>query len=188
MEDWSDKALVLALQQESEQAFRILYYRHWDLLYSRAFKKINATEDIADILQEIFTHLWKNRHEINLQSTLVNYLLTALDYKVIDYYRAKAVRINYYHRYLESGQDVHYEITEEVQFRELETLIRQEVTAMPAKMQQVFMLSRDKGMSAAQIAAHLSLSDQTVRNQISNAIGRLREKLAKIYAFSRKEK
>ncbi|QJB35274.1 sigma-70 family RNA polymerase sigma factor [Chitinophaga oryzae] len=188
MEDWSDKALVSALQQDREDAFRILYDRHWDLLYSRAFKKIQATADISDILQEIFAYLWKNRQTLVLKSTLVNYLLTALDYKIIDYYRARAVRINYYQQYLEAPDEPHHPVTDTVQFRELESLIQQEVQAMPSKMQEVFLLSRDKGMSAAQIASQLAISEQTVRNQISNALARLRNKLANTYLFPGSEK
>lgn len=188
MEDWSDKALVSALQQNHEDAFRILYDRHWDLLYSRAFKKIHTTSDISDILQEIFAHLWKNRHTLELKSTLVNYLLTALDYKIIDYYRSRAVRINYYEQSLNEQDERHYSVTDTVQLRELESLVQQEVQAMPAKMQEVFLLSRDKGLSAAAIASQLSISEQTVRNQISNALSRLRNKLAHTYLFSRREK
>ncbi|NSL88549.1 sigma-70 family RNA polymerase sigma factor [Chitinophaga sp. Mgbs1] len=187
MEHLSDKALMQALQENREDAFRVLYERHWDMLYSRAFRKISATDDIADILQEIFIYLWKNRHTIQLQSTLSNYLLTALDYKIIDYYRAKTVRINYYRQFLETASDIHFAVTETIQFRELETLIAGEVTAMPSRMQQVFVLSRDKGMSAAAIATHLSMSEQTVRNQISIALRRIRERLANTYSFSRKK-
>jgi len=179
---------VSALQQNQEDAFRVLYNRHWDLLYSQAFRKIHATEDISDILQEIFAYLWKNRHTLTLKSTLVNYLLTALDYKIIDYYRGRAVRINYYQQYLEALDERHYPVTDTVQFRELESLVQQEVQAMPVKMQEVFLLSRDKGMSAAQIASQLNISEQTVRNQISNALTRLRNKLAHTYLFSRREK
>lgn len=45
-------------------------------------------------------------------------------------------------------------------------------------MRQVFELSRLENLSYAQIAAQLDISEHTVRNQISNALKMLREKLA----------
>jgi DNA-directed RNA polymerase specialized sigma24 family protein len=48
---------------------------------------------------------------------------------------------------------------------------------MPPRMQQIFRMSREDGISIASIATHLSLSEQTVKNQLSEALKRLRAHL-----------
>jgi RNA polymerase sigma-70 factor (ECF subfamily) len=43
-------------------------------------------------------------------------------------------------------------------------------------MREVFLLSRQEGLPVNEIASRLSISEQTVKNQVSNAIKRLRVK------------
>src|SRR5690606_38945616 len=53
-------------------------------------------------------------------------------------------------------------------------VMKQEIEAMPDKMREVFLLSRFENLSAAQISEKLGISIQTVRNQISMALKRLK--------------
>ena len=48
-------------------------------------------------------------------------------------------------------------------------------------MRQVYLCSREQDMTGPQIAEFLGLSHQTVRNQISNALSRLKKSVQKYY-------
>jgi RNA polymerase sigma-70 factor (ECF subfamily) len=48
---------------------------------------------------------------------------------------------------------------------------------MPEKMRQIYLLSREEYMTNADIASLLNLSSQTVKNQLHNALVRLRKSL-----------
>ena len=61
--------------------------------------------------------------------------------------------------------------------RELEGLMEIEVQKMPSTMRQVFLLSRKEHISIREIAAMLSVSEQTVKNNITLALQHLRGKL-----------
>ena len=52
---------------------------------------------------------------------------------------------------------------------------------MPEKMRQVYLCSREQDMNGQQIAAELGISHQTVRNQISSALGRLKKAVNHYY-------
>jgi RNA polymerase sigma factor (sigma-70 family) len=58
--------------------------------------------------------------------------------------------------------------------RELETVVQEEINRMPEKMKEIFLLSRNDLKTTEEIATQLNLSNQTVRNQVSSAIKRVR--------------
>jgi len=172
----TDQALVTMLQRDNEEAFREIYNRHWKNVYTQALIKTGLPEDARDLTQEIFLYLWKKRHEINITTTVPTYLQAALRHKIIDYYRGKAVKQRYYEQAFLSGLEAITEANHEpYQLKELTHIIESEIQLMPARMKEIFLLSRDEDLPSAQIAARLELSDQTVRNQISTAIQRIRK-------------
>ncbi|WP_157986573.1 RNA polymerase sigma factor [Chitinophaga alhagiae] len=170
LKNYSDATLVGLLKENSEQAFREIYDRHWKSLYETAFRK-TSPEDAGDLVQEIFLYLWKKRGTLQLEAQLNTYLHAALRHKIIDHYRLRAQRGLYYENILPGGalSSPDYET------KELNGIIRAAVERMPSRMREIFILNRDGGLPSAEIARKLSLSDQTVRNQISTAIHRIRE-------------
>ncbi|MCW3462109.1 sigma-70 family RNA polymerase sigma factor [Chitinophaga nivalis] len=177
MKHITDPELLLLLREDDERAFREIYERYWKTLYQQAVKKLATTEEVRDIVQEIFFSLWKSRHTLVLRETLLQYLYTSLRYKIIDYYRLRTVRSRYYSSLLQEEEGLQPEINDQLYYRQLNTLVEEEIRHMPAKMQEVFVLSRDHNLNAVEIAHKLSLSHQTVRNQISTALKRIRKRL-----------
>lgn len=172
----SDPALLVLLKDGDQSAFREIYDRYWELLYRQASKKLGDREDIRDIVQEIFLSLWRGRQVLQIQESLLQYLYTALRYKIIDHYRQREVRSRYYEAVFVTADDSI--VPEMLSYQELNNLVEAEISAMPPKMKKVFLLSRDEELNAVEIAARLSLSHQTVRNQISTALKRLRARLS----------
>lgn len=170
LKDYSDATLVGLLQKNSEEAFREIYDRHWKSLYETAFRKAGA-EDAGDMVQEIFLYLWKNRSNLALQGQLNTYLHAALRHKIIDLYRLKVQRGHYYENIFPGGSMA----AADYETKELNSIIRTTIQRMPCRMREIFLLNRDGDLPSAEIARQLSLSDQTVRNQISTAIHRIRE-------------
>lgn len=178
MKHLTDAELLALLREDNEHAFREIYDRYWKLLYQQATRKLDTTEEVRDIVQEIFLSLWKSRLTLVLRESLPQYLFSSLRYKIIDCYRLRMVRNKYYDSLLTTGEQPHATITEQLHYRQLTHLIEDEIRLMPPKMQEVFLLSRDHDLNAVQIAQKLSLSHQTVRNQISTALKRIRKRVA----------
>jgi RNA polymerase sigma-70 factor (ECF subfamily) len=60
--------------------------------------------------------------------------------------------------------------------KELSFMLDNEISKMPTTMQSAFNLSRVEGLSIKEIAFRLSISEQTVKNNISLALSRLKLK------------
>ena len=182
LENLSDKTLLETA--EEQVGFRILYSRYWEALYKKAFYRFGNSDDAEDAVQEIFISLWRNRNTIQIEETLSPYLFTALKYYIIKqvYLKAKrGIQVNL------STEDLeHFEFTTEelLQYKELQLVTANEVNELPERMREIYHLSRDENLKLAEIAAKLNISEQTVKNTLTTALKRLRERLSKYHCLS----
>jgi RNA polymerase sigma-70 factor (family 1) len=159
-------------RQGDADAFRRLYDRHWEALYAMARRKIAVEEEAADLVQEVFLKLWEKQQELPAVESVEAYLATALRNLIFNHYRrATVVRAATADLRSDASGPTALDM---LQAQELHQLIDREVAAMPEKMREVYLLSRHEELSAPEIALQLTLSQQTVRNQISSALKRLR--------------
>lgn len=169
----SDADLLQLIKNDDASAFKMLYDRYWESLYLRACKRVDKDE-AKDMVQEVMTTLWRRRKEIFTQEdgNIGRYLHTAVKYRVISYYAYAAgeVRNDNLFEMLESNALVHT-----VEAKELSELLEKEINRLPARMQQIFRMSREDDFSIADIARQLNLSEQTIKNQLTEALKRIRE-------------
>ncbi|MCS4227049.1 RNA polymerase sigma factor [Sphingobacterium sp. BIGb0165] len=179
MRDLSDKELFDIVREGNTQAFSVLFDRYADILLSFVLKRIGSITDAEDILQEVFTSLWNRRYKIEIEESIYPYLFKAAKYEVIDWMARDQKRISYFERLVfpltnepvgASNSD------EKLMVKELSFLLDNEVAKMPSTMQSAFNLSRIEGLSIKEIAFRLSISEQTVKNNISLALSRLKLK------------
>lgn len=177
MEASDDLALLLALKEDNQQAFEVLYARYKRELYTQAMRILRDRELVRDIIHEIFLRLWERRHEIQIETQLRAYLHQSMRYKSIDYLKRKENAAAYYQHFqwfaYEHGEKADYRVREQM----LKQIIEHEIQQMPPKMQKVFRMSRHEHRSHAEIAHRMNLSEQSVRSHIKNALRILRSKL-----------
>ncbi|MBW8683596.1 RNA polymerase sigma factor [Chitinophaga rhizophila] len=168
-------SLFAAAREGDTAAFKVLYQRYWKKLYVSACKRVDA-DSAKDIVQEVMLTLWRRKSEITVDSEedLSRYLHSALRYRVISWYAFSNTTVQIPEWY---DQPVQSSFESSFDLRQLKDLIDGEVDRMPDRMQQIYQLSREEDLSVTDIATQLNLSEQTVRNQLSLAMKRLRELL-----------
>lgn len=172
-------ALFQAARADDTAAFKSLYQQYWKKLYISACKRIDADE-AKDIVQEVMLTLWQRKNEITINNSddLGRYLYTALRYRIISYYAFSnnTVQIP---EWFDQPTYAHFDTALDTD--KIKDLIDGEVERMPGRMRQIYHLSRQKEFSVPDIARELNLSEQTVRNQLSLAMKRLRMLLRNHY-------
>lgn len=171
----SDGELLQSLKGDDTTAFEILYDRYWKVLYLKACQRVGKDE-AKDLVQEVMISLWRRRKNISADKDgdLGRYLFTAVKYRVISHYAFSAVEIKKA-AIFDVLEDM--ENTDALETKELKALIESAVSRLPSRMQQIFRMSREDDYSIAEIAKTLNLSEQTVKNQLSEALKRLRNSL-----------
>ncbi|WP_231577466.1 RNA polymerase sigma factor [Sphingobacterium sp. IITKGP-BTPF85] len=167
------------LKKDNKMAFSILFDRYSDILFRFIQKRIESVPDVEDIIQEVFISMWNRRSKIEVSDSIYPYLFKAAKYEMIDWL-IKSEKRNRHLDYLEINKDQYLIGTtseDELIAKELARLLENEMSRMPDTMRSVFRLSRSEDMSIKDIANQLSLSEQTVKNNVSMALNRLKFKL-----------
>jgi RNA polymerase sigma-70 factor (ECF subfamily) len=175
---YGDEELLQQMSNNNRHAFTILYRRYWEDLFITAAKALRSKEEAADVVQEVFLSLWKRRNEINIQSSLGAYLHTSVRYTCIHYIEKNIHRRDY----LDLLGDVAINTSSldpenAFQIKHMEETINKTVSKMPAKMQEVYKLSRQQHMSHKEIADSMSISVETVKKHIQHALNLIRTHL-----------
>ena len=169
----SDKELLKQMASGDEQAFHLLFNRYWKNLFSFVYRLTKDESHTKDILQDVFLYCWNKRATIYAETSLLPYLITIARNNVMMAFRKDKIRLE--------GADVLLEtieryasVDEQLLFKELKNAVDNELLKMPFNMRSCFQLSRFEDKSIRDIAAELGLSEQTVKNNISEALRRLR--------------
>src|SRR5690606_11370808 len=172
----SDNELIQLARQGDESAYSEIYKRYWGILFQHARKMLQDDEVAKDIVQDVFVALWTKRDNLDIHTKLSSYLYGVVRYKIFDFIDRGKVQGNYLQS-LEKFIDQGEYTTDNIWLqKELALQIERETNALPAKMREIFILSREQDLSYKEIAKQLNISDQTVKKQIYNAMKILRPK------------
>jgi len=175
--EFNDKELLRAAQQGSQAAFKQLYDKYWGDLFQIARRRVTSDEDAKDLLQEVFLSFYKNIQHLNTDDNIGGYLFVSLRNKIFNYYEQEQSRL----KKLLSRPMVPVESEEEIfsrlQTKYIEAIIREALQQMPPRMKEIYLLSKEQQMTLAEISALLSISTQTVKNQLYRALQQIRNSL-----------
>lgn len=177
MEKLSDNRLLELVREGNNHALTALINRYWEQLYKHIYARLRHEEDTKDILQEIFISVWKNRDTItvDIETGIKSYLFQAARYRVIDYFGRPQVIVY--------NGEILSDLLSEPQtssshdllvVKEMEEKVNAILDLMPERLHLPYRLSRYQHLSTREIAARLSVSEQTVKNNISITLRHLR--------------
>lgn len=176
----TEQYLIQDLKRGSHKAFDRIYQMYAKRLYAYSLQFTKSPAESEEIVQEVFVKLWTNRLKIRQDETLRSLLFVMAKHHLINAYRFKVNHPVYeeYVRYMDtlSMEDTCYKL----EYNEFLLGFRQVMKTLPLTQQKVIHLSRIEQLSNKEIAEKLSLSEQTVKNQLSLGIKALKEKLNKI--------
>lgn len=177
----SDEELFSLVQKDNASAFDEIYKRYYPVLVRTAYKKTENKQLSEDIVQEVFTSLYKNRHQTILQLSLKSYLNQAIKFRIYNEYRSNNVRSTYKKRFFYAN--CKNDFSNSLETAELKRKIDHVYTQLPNKCRLVFTMSRNERLPMKDISRQLQISVSTVEKHISKALSIFRANL-KEYTFS----
>ncbi|MBO6186051.1 MAG: sigma-70 family RNA polymerase sigma factor [Chryseobacterium sp.] len=189
----TDKILLHKIKTGDRPAFMMLYERYWDSLYRFVFARTKDKEVTEELLQNLWIKILENTEsiQINHEESAKGYLLRYLHYRVIDYYNSHkkellTVSIDDHENSVDITDNDYFEILEENDISVLFSMIDEVVSQLPVTEQKIYDLRIRKNMSVDETAEILGLSNKTVSNKLSKAVGEIREQLTPEYQSSKK--
>lgn len=179
--NYTDRELLTAIQEGDQHSFKIIFDKYWNDLFTLALQKLRSPEDAKDIVQDVFLSCWNNLSHITIDDSLAGYLYTALRNKIFNHFEKNS---NHLRKLMELPfipVEHESDVFKKYCSKELKDFINRQVALMPEKMRNIYLLSREANFSNKEIAGLLHLSEQTVKNQLHNALTRLKKSLTNEY-------
>lgn len=150
-------------------------------MLSIAHAKTNCSETAGSIVHEVFLKIWERRDTLVFEESAERYLMRALSTKIIDQFRADAVR----KKHLEKKRLVllksENNTEDTVDLNDLQARLSSLVDTLPEKSQKIYTLSREKGLSNKEISKVLSIPERTISRHLSKTLSFLANSLKKDY-------
>lgn len=162
----------------SKEKFSDIYRIYWKKLYCASYNHLRDKDLAQEMVQDVFVKLWLNRADIRQVGNTEAYLLRALRNKIYDHFDSVACRKKHHTLALENFSEERDVVDDIMVFKEGMSVVKEELKKLPKKTQTVFNLSRFHKYSNDEIAAKTQLSSKAVEYHITQAVKRLRIRLA----------
>ena len=177
---YSDSELVELLIISDRSAFTEIYNRYWSVMYAQAYKMLRDEDEAKDVIQEVFSKLWIKAAETKSSHNLAGLLYTAVRNKVLNLIAHSKIRSDYASSIATFISETDSDTLDRIDEKRLIKIVEQEIQNLPPKMREIFELSRKGNLSHKEIAEKLSLSDQTVKKQVHNALKIIKPKISNL--------
>ena len=175
--DYTDQHLTDLLKLDDRMAYTEIYDRYIFTLLNHVYNKTRNREEAKDIVHEVFAKLWASREQLQITNNLAGFLYTAARNIILNQITRKEVQSKYLASILNFAEEPQTVTDYRLRENQLIAVIEKEIAELPAKMREVFELSRKEHLSHREIALQLDISEQTVSKHITNALKILRVKL-----------
>lgn len=170
-----EDAALVQLAKTDERAFSEIYRRYYTILLNVAIKRLETRPLAEDLVQDIFISLYQKIHYLEISCSIKAYLNKAIRFKIMNEYRSKSVRM----RYCKNVFSVSFCKNDfsNIEVKELSKKLNSVYDRLPKKCKQVFLLSRQEGLSQKDISIQLDISLSTVEKHIGKALKIFKEEL-----------
>ncbi|CAM3381386.1 RNA polymerase sigma-70 factor [Rhodothermus bifroesti] len=172
---FEQQQLAARVRQGDAVAFEQLFRLYYAPLVHFAARIVGAFPEAEEIVQKVFVNLWQRRTLWVPQASVAAYLYGAVRNEAVKYCQRRPMAAS-----LEAAETLTAEsLDPDLQLlgNELAGLIERLVSELPQQRRLIFSLSRDHGLSYAEIAQALGISIKTVETQMGRALRQLRERL-----------
>jgi len=170
--DFSESDLLRRLKQDDERAFDALFRHYSALVYRFAFSYLKSRPAAEEIVQECFIKIWEKRASLRDDVPLKGYLFTTAHHAVLNELRRDQHHLRLHGQVAAAAGPA--SVANEAEYQEMEALYQAALDRLPPKQREVFVLSRQLGLSYPEIAERQGVSVKTVEAHIMQALKTMR--------------
>jgi RNA polymerase sigma-70 factor (family 1) len=181
MHNLQDKRLISRLKAGDNEAFEQLFKKYNQKLFNFCYRMLRSKQEAEEVVQNTFLKIWENRNSLDESYSFSSFLFKITQNKVFNEFRSK-LNQRYYREYIAEYAEILENDTEKsINFAELEKTIKNLLEMVPERRRQIFLLSREDGLTYKEIARKLDISENTVDTQIRKTLDFFRQNLRMDY-------
>lgn len=178
--DDSADGLFRRVANDDHAAFEKIFRNFYKSLCLYSKQLVVCPQLAEEIVDDVFCNLWRNRKNIQINSSFRAYLITSIRNRSLDSLRkSKGIRI-YVLEDTHAVESDHGAGCDRLIYEELRTQIDSAIQALPGQCRLIFRMSREQDLSYRDIALRLNISVKTVDTQIGRALKHIRKSIAAV--------
>ncbi|WP_455592122.1 RNA polymerase sigma-70 factor [Bacteroides sp.] len=172
----NEKQWLQAVARGDHDAYRSLFVRYYPKVRFFILGLIKTESEAEDLAQDVFAKLWTIREKLTEVDSFGAYLYVLAKHTTLNYIQQKQARM-YGLSAFTPEEEIEVTPYEELLAKDLQLLIDLVVSGMPSQRRIIYRMSREEGLSNAEIAEKLRLTKKTIENHLNLALKELRNAL-----------
>jgi RNA polymerase sigma-70 factor (ECF subfamily) len=183
-DDAEDHRRVARVRAGDRQAFEAIYRAYYQALVGFVCGYLKSEATAEEVVQELFLAIWRHRDRWELSTTLRAYLFKSARNRALNYLRHEGViaaldeSTEGNHRPPAMGE-APPQVDQQLEADEMATAAERTIARLPPRCRMAFTLCRAHGLSYAETAQVMGVSEHTVKIQMARALVALRAGLAR---------
>jgi len=170
---------------ETQRCFSQIYSTYFTKMIRFSQAYVIAEEDAENIVQDIFLYLWEHPEVFKTIDNMDAFLFTLVKNRCLNFLK-HSLYVNEKKSSIQTVEELEMQMNlySLQQFDEsfltisdVENLINEVIDKLPERCKEIFILSRMEGLKYKEIAERLNISVNTVENQMSIALRKLKIEL-----------
>lgn len=177
----SEKELIVGLNNGSARCFTELYNKWIDPLYDFVFQLVKSEKLTDDIVQETFISVWNYRETLQIRTSFKAYLFRIAYHLIVKEIKRQIQNplMEEYINYTNEPSVSEKTVTQCIDFDQFVKDYENAKKDLTPRQLQIFILNKEQECSIKEIAEKLSISEQSVKNQLLAASKIMRSDLKK---------
>ncbi|MDZ7690799.1 MAG: RNA polymerase sigma-70 factor [Balneolaceae bacterium] len=176
----SESLLIQRIREGEEYAFEIAFLKYHTPLSRYIWKYVRSKQLSEGIVQEVFAEVWENRKDLNPSGHLRGFLYEVARNKALDHIKHKRIVKEYICEAKQQNRETHDKkiYRTENNYQDLRDKVAELVNDLPPRGRQIYKLSREEGLTYAEISEYLDISIKTVETHMRRSLKKLRDHLS----------
>jgi RNA polymerase sigma-70 factor (family 1) len=172
------------LRKDDRSVIDDIYRLYHAKIFRFSIAYLKNEDDAYDIVQEVFIKIWENRFHLKEDTNFDAFLFSIAKNAVISLLRKRASKQKYMEHLSQKTNENTNKIEDDIDYDILRKQYYQLVDKLPPKRKEVFILSREKGMSNKEIAELKQIAEKTVEDHLTKSLNFLKQKFGNLGMFT----
>lgn len=174
-----DAELVRRIRAGDERALEQVFRSYYSGMCAFVRRFVHAPDISEELVQDVFFKLWTKRETLSEIDALRTYLFRAARNTALNHLRRRKLETAWEEQEAARGEQATLGATDdEAATDEVTRAVNEAVGRLPMRCREIFLMSRQGGLTYSEIATRLGISVKTVETQMGRALKSLRASLA----------